>query len=196
MEHPSAQTLIHDAVNGYIFKKFEEKSEAYRIAGLDTAELERLRIILTYGGAPTPFARASRSARALYKEWPYAKHVLLASGAIVIGAALFVLRGPFRQMAVGIAYAGRNIPRHFNAWLRPSPRSATLYSPAPAAAPAPAPGVPLYYTMRYPNQAYRIAGYCFAAFWIVLLGPLALALLLPACTLLAGFQHVGFSERL
>ena len=165
----------------------------YLDAGKDTAELERLRLIIVYGGAGTPLSRAFRSARVLYAEHPYAKPALLAFGALLLAAVLAVpARGPLRRVARGVAFAARNAPRRINAWLRPSARPATPYSPAAA----PAPGIPLYYTMRYPNQAYRIAGYCFAAFWILFLGPLSLALLLPRLHSARGFQRVRISEGL
>ena len=68
-------------------------------------------------------------------------------------------------------------------------------APAPAYAPAPPPApMPMYFNYRYPNQAYRLAGYCFAAFWVVLLGPLVLAMLMPAFTLLADFSTAGFQR--
>src|SRR5262245_6392213 len=190
LSQPGGQRVIFDAVQAYFRDTFKETFEKYRAAGQDTAALERLRIIFTYGGANTPRARILRSTRVFYTELPYAKHVLVTSVAIFIGAVLFVFRGPFMQLAGGVTSAGRNIPRRINAWLRPSARPAAPYSPAPASAP----GIPLYYTMRYPNQAYRIASYCFATFWIVLLGPLSLALLLPAFTLLADFSTSGFQK--
>ena len=51
-----------------------------------------------------------------------------------------------------------------------------------------------YYNILYPNQAYRIAGYCFAAFWIILATPLALALILPGLLLL-DFSNATGSDK-
>ena len=172
-------------------------------------ELEHLRIVLTYGGASTPAARAVRSARVLWAEHPHATPAVYSLAAILLCAAVYIpAQRRLNRMAAGLFFASgplltraaRSVPRRVNAWLHPArpaahppPIATPAAGPSPAPMPPPAP-MPMYFHYRYPNQAYRIAGYCFAAFWIVLLGPLAVALLMPAFTLLSDFSTAGFQR--
>ena len=95
----------------------------------------------------------------------------------VISVVLLATAGAYHQRARIVAF------------LRPAPSAAHTQAlqPQPHVMPA-------YYDPRYPNQAYRIASYCFAGFWIVLAAPLVLALLLPAWMLLLDFSAAGFQR--
>jgi hypothetical protein len=217
LHNKGGERLFVDAVGAYIGDDFKRVKADYQRAGKDPAKLEHLRIILTYGGASTPAARAVRSARVLWAEQPYARPAVYTFGALLLCAAIYIpARRPLRMLAIGAFHAARPIPRHVNrllrmlatgalyaatiilrrvnVWLHPetSPRAAR--APARSDSTASAPAMPMYFNMRYPNQAYRIAGYCWAAFWIVLAGPIALALLLPAGTLLMDFNTKGFQN--
>jgi len=187
--------IFYDAVIAYVTNEFPKLFEDYRRAGRDTATLEHLRIVLTYGGASTPAARAARTARVLWIEQPYTKPAVYAFAAILLCAAIYIpARRPLRMLAGAALSIAQAAPGRVNAWLHPATRhTAAPVAPAPVYAPPPAPApMPFYYNMRYPNQAYRLAGFCFAAFWILLLGPLSLALLMPIFTLLADFSMSGF----
>jgi len=223
-DYPSEDEIFVVAITSYILNIFEAAKNDYRYKGKDTAPLEHLRIVFTYGGESTPAGRAARTARMLWAEHPYAKPAVFALGAILLSTAIYVpARRPINRLASGLLFtsvsfltyavhrplkalgsgalaAGKSIPRHVNLWLHParpvappSPVATPAAAPSPAFAPAPAP-MPMYVNYRYPNQAYRLAGYCFAAFWAVLLGPLVLAMLMPAFTLLADFSTSGFQR--
>jgi hypothetical protein len=196
-ERPSDPVLF-PAITGYITQTFPIFEMVFLSWGEEkkAAKLEHLRIVLTYGGASTPIARAGRAARVLWAEHPYVKRAFYTFAFILLCAAIYIpARRPLRMLARGALSAAKAVPGRVNAWLRPASRPASAHAPAlPYALASPPPPMPMYFNYRYPNQAHRIAGYCFAAFWIILLGPLALALLLPAFTLLADFSTSGFQR--
>ena len=175
---------------GYPFQTLRAR---YLAENRNTKLLEHLRMCIVYGGATNAFSRSLRSFRIFYAEHPYGKSLILLSLALLLSAALFVLGRDHvpalaRAAPTAVLSTATGVSRRVNAWLRPPlPTAGSLQAPMAAA-----PATPMYYDIRYPNQSYRIAAYCWAAFWIILAGPLVLALVLPAWMLLLDFSAAGF----
>jgi hypothetical protein len=147
-------------------------------------------MVIAYGGAADPLPRTLRSFHMFYAEQPYAKPAIFGTGALLFCATLLVFgKRQVQPLAARVLSAAAAISRRVNAWLHPAP--APAYVQAPQSPPA---ARPMYYDIRYPNQSYRLAAYCFAAFWIVLAAPLTLALILPAWLLLLDFSAAGFQK--
>src|SRR5215475_4784827 len=95
------EELFVMAIFGYMLRDFKIVQEEYQRQGKDTAPLEHLRIVFTYGGASTPAGRAVRTARILWTEQPYTKPAVYTFAAILLCAAIYIpARRPLNRLAI------------------------------------------------------------------------------------------------
>jgi hypothetical protein len=106
----------------------------------------------------------------LGKVWPY----LIAIGVIGGAAALFG-RGPLRQ----------RLPLFVQSLRQPN------FAPQDVPPPALHAPWPAYIEAGYPNRAYQLAAWCWAAIWTLIALPLVLLLAIPAVTIFFNFNAEG-----